>query len=96
MKKLNNKGLSIVEFIVVFVMLMILTTGMMNIIIKLKDNNNEKELTRELLTYKNSITKLINDDLIYNNTRYILLTNVDNVKDSCIRKIRVDNDKNNR
>lgn len=34
------------------------------------------------------------DDLIYNNTRYILLTNVDNVKDSCIRKIRVDNDKN--
>ena len=60
MKKLNNKGLSIVEFIVVFVMLMILTTGMMNIIIKLKDNNNEKELTRELLTYKNSITKLIN------------------------------------
>lgn len=34
------------------------------------------------------------DDLIYNNTRYVLLTNVDNVKDSCIRKIRVDNDKN--
>lgn len=33
------------------------------------------------------------DDLIYNNTRYVLLTNVDNVKDSCIRKIRVDNDK---
>ena len=71
MKKLNNKGLSIVEFIVVFVMLMILTTGMMNIIIKLKDNNNEKELTRELLTYKNSITKLINDDLIYNNFKKI-------------------------
>ena len=35
MKKLNNKGLSIVEFIVVFVMLMILTTGMMNIIINI-------------------------------------------------------------
>lgn len=34
------------------------------------------------------------DDLIYNNTRYVLLTNVDNVKDSCIRKIRIDNDKN--
>lgn len=33
------------------------------------------------------------DDLIYNNTRYVLLANIDNVKDSCIRKIRVDNDK---
>ena len=29
------------------------------------------------------------DDLIYNNTRYVLLANVDNVKDSCIRKIRI-------
>lgn len=27
------------------------------------------------------------DDLIYNDTRYILLANVKNVKDSCIRKI---------
>lgn len=83
MKKLNNKGLSIVEFIVVFVMLMILTTGMMNIIIKLKDNNNEKELTRELLTYKNSITKLINDDLIYNNFKKIICETQTNAMQSC-------------
>ena len=27
------------------------------------------------------------DDLIYNNTRYVLLSNIKNVKDSCIRKI---------
>ena len=27
------------------------------------------------------------DDIIYNNIRYILLSNIDNVKDSCIRKI---------
>ena len=47
MKKLNNKGLSIVEFIVVFVMLMILTTGMMNIIIKLKDTISNYIQTRK-------------------------------------------------
>jgi len=29
------------------------------------------------------------DDLIYNNTKYILLSNVKNVKDSCIRKISI-------
>lgn len=32
------------------------------------------------------------DDLIYNNTRYVLLANVDNVKDSCIRKIKINDD----
>jgi len=33
------------------------------------------------------------DDLIYNNTRYILLSNVKNVKDSCIRKISIEDNK---
>lgn len=32
------------------------------------------------------------DDLIYNNTKYILLSNVKNVKDSCIRKLLVEDD----
>lgn len=31
------------------------------------------------------------DDLIYNNTKYLLLSNIKNVKDSCIRKISVEN-----
>lgn len=33
------------------------------------------------------------DDLVYNDTRYILLSDVKNVKDSCIRKITVVNGK---
>jgi len=32
------------------------------------------------------------DDLIYNNIRYVLLSNVKNVKDSCIRKISIKED----
>lgn len=32
------------------------------------------------------------DQLTYNEVRYILLSNVKNVKDSCIRKITVQND----
>lgn len=32
------------------------------------------------------------DKLVYNNTEYILLSNVKNVKDSCIRKIEIEND----
>ena len=29
------------------------------------------------------------DDIMYNNIKYILLSNINNVKDSCIRKISV-------
>lgn len=32
------------------------------------------------------------DELVHNNTRYVLLSNVKNVKDSCIRKIEVEDD----
>lgn len=32
------------------------------------------------------------DDLVYNSTRYILLSNIKNVKDSCIRKILLEDD----
>lgn len=31
------------------------------------------------------------DDLVYNDTKYILLSNVKNVKDSCIRKLTIEN-----
>ena len=31
------------------------------------------------------------DKLVYNNTEYLLLSNVKNVKDSCIRKIEIEN-----
>lgn len=31
------------------------------------------------------------DNLIYNNTEYLLLSNIRDVKDSCIRKIEVEN-----
>lgn len=31
------------------------------------------------------------DSLVYNNNKYLLLSNIKNVKDSCIRKISIEN-----
>jgi len=64
MKRLNNKGLSIVEFIVVFVILMVLIFGMMDTIMGFKDSNNTTTMNKELLEYQTSLTKIIYDDLI--------------------------------
>ena len=30
------------------------------------------------------------DDLVYNETKYILLSNIKNIKDSCIRKLSIE------
>lgn len=32
------------------------------------------------------------DELVYNNNKYILLSNIKNVKDSCIRKLEIEDD----
>ena len=33
------------------------------------------------------------DNLFYNNIKYVLLSNINNSKDSCIRKISIENNK---
>ena len=46
----------------------------------------QKIQTKEWLNSFNEEVKLV-----YNNTEYLLLSNVKNVKDSCIRKIEIEN-----
>lgn len=43
------------------------------------------------LILENGIEYTEIDKLVYNNTEYLLLSNVKNVKDSCIRKIEIEN-----
>lgn len=43
----------------------------------------------DTIVLENGIEYTEIDDLIYNNTKYILLSNINNVKDSCIRKISI-------
>ena len=40
---------------------------------------------------ENGIEYIEIDELKYNNVRYVLLSNLNNVKDSCIRKIVIEN-----
>ena len=42
------------------------------------------------LILENGIEYTEVDKLVYNNTEYLLLSNIKNVKDSCIRKIEVE------
>lgn len=62
--KLNNSGITVVELVVTFALVMIIVVGMLDIIAELKDASSEKILQRQLLEYNSTITQIIQDDLI--------------------------------
>lgn len=62
--KLNNKGLTVIELILCFVLLIILVFGMFNVVLDVKDYSETKELEKELISFKNRIIYMVQDDLI--------------------------------
>lgn len=61
---MNNKGITLVELIISFALLMIIVIGMMSIIMNIKTNYNEKEFVKEMVEYKSTVTQIIEKDLI--------------------------------
>lgn len=64
MKHLDNKGLTIVEVIVAFSVIMIVLTGLLTIIMNYRYEVQASYAKLELQTYKNTLTKEIQDDLL--------------------------------
>lgn len=62
--KLNNKGLTVIELILCFTVLIVLVFGMFNVVLDIKDYSETKEIEQELLGFKNRIIYMIQDDLI--------------------------------
>ena len=64
MKKLNNKGLSVVEVILTFTLVMIIASGLLTIIMNYKARAQIEMKRLELVTYKNTLTKEIQTDIL--------------------------------
>lgn len=91
--KLNNKGISIIEIVLTFALIMIMTMGMLSIVYnyRMKASLSLEEL--ELDTYKNSLTKEIEDDILDKglkeiNTQGECLTNTE--LNSCVNLVFLD------
>jgi len=63
MKKLNNKGVTIVEILVVFILVSVITISMYQTILTFKEKKDIEEMKEEILTYKNLVTQDIQSDL---------------------------------
>ena len=64
MKRLNNKGITLVELVVTFAIAMVLIIGMMNVIVDFKDDIALNTVKKDLVEYQSSMTYLIENDLI--------------------------------
>ena len=64
--KLNNKGLTAIEILLCFVLVSIIVISMMSVVTNYKDKEEIESTKNNIITYKNTITKVIYDDIIKN------------------------------
>lgn len=65
-KRLNNKGMTAIEILITFVIVVIIVISMYNGIMDLKTKETIASYKLSLVTYKNLLTKDIQDDIIKN------------------------------
>lgn len=64
MKKLNNKGLTIIEVVLCFVLVSIITVSMYSVISTFNEKRIQEKIKEEIFAYRNLLTKDIEDDFI--------------------------------
>lgn len=63
-KLLNNKGFSVIEVVLSFSLVVVVLASMVTIIINYRDKITNEEVKTQLLDFKNTITKVIYDDIV--------------------------------
>ena len=64
MKKLNDKGMTLIEIIVCFVIVVVIVLSMLKVVNNYKDKQDIESYKSAIFTYKNTLTKTVWDDII--------------------------------
>ena len=62
--RLNNKGVSIIEIVLTFALIMVMTMGMLSIVFNYREKASISMEKLDLDTFKNTLTKEIQDDIL--------------------------------
>ena len=62
--KLNNRGVSIIEIVVTFALIMVMVVGMLAIVFRYREKASLSIEKLEMDTFKNTLTKDIQDDIL--------------------------------
>ena len=74
MKKLNNKGITIIEILLCFVLVIGITASLFSSLNNYKEKQQLESNRNAITTYKNLLTKDIQDDLIYKKLKSATVT----------------------
>lgn len=77
MKKLNTKGITTIEILVCFVLVVIITVSMYSTVSTYRNKQQIESYKEKIITYKNLLTKEIQDDLIKKGVIAADITEVD-------------------
>lgn len=61
---MNNRGVTVVEILVSFILISILIVGMMNVVYLYRGKISTSNYRKQLITYKNTLTKDIYNDIL--------------------------------
>lgn len=75
MKRLNQKGFSTVELLVCFIIVTTIVISMFDLIMNYKNRQQVESINSEMVTYKNTVTKTIEDDIVNNGGMYSVTQN---------------------
>lgn len=64
--KINNKGMTLIELILAFIILSIIVLGMLEIVLNVRRKAANEIFARDMLVYRNTMVKRIEDKLIKN------------------------------
>ncbi|MCI8548330.1 MAG: prepilin-type N-terminal cleavage/methylation domain-containing protein [Bacilli bacterium] len=78
MKRLNNKGVTLVELLVSFSIAAVIIISMFNVVLNYQKEANSAMVKNDVTTFKNTITKMLQNDLIKGRLRGVFLTTSNN------------------
>lgn len=84
---MNNKGMTLVELLVTFSLLLVLVIGMFNLILEVKFQLDEKQIAKDLTEYSSVINNEIHYNLLRNKPVAIAYKNTTYSSWKCITKL---------
>lgn len=76
---MNNKGFTTVELVLTIVLVMIIMASITSVTYTYRDRSEYESLLSEVVNYKNTVTKILYDDIINYDDSVETITKVDNL-----------------
>ncbi len=84
---MNNKGFTTVEVIISFALVVIVMVSMTSMLVSYRDTISTEEIKTRMIEFKNSMTYMIYEDIVYNSIdsiRYCDTDGTENINGKCV------------